>query len=75
MLQKSKFVTLETIVYSLCMMMSIHGPKRPFLLMLSLMMLMIVTGGSWVEFPVQGRLCPIFMSRVGLPDVHEFSAG
>ena len=40
-----------------------------------LMMLMIRTGGSWVELPVQGRLCPIFMSRVELPDIHEFSAG
>ena len=43
--------------------------------MLSLMMLMIRTGGSWVELPVQGRLCPIFMSRVGLPDIQEYSAG
>ena len=28
-----------------------------------------------VELPVQGRLCPIFVSRVGLPDIHEFSEG
>ena len=32
-------------------------------------------GGSWVELPVQGRLCPIFVSSVGLPDIHEYSAG
>ena len=29
----------------------------------------------WVELPVQMRLCPIFMSGVGLPDIHEYSAG
>ena len=28
-----------------------------------------------VELPVQRRLCPIFMSGVGLPDIHEHSAG
>ena len=29
----------------------------------------------WVELPVQRRLCPIFMSSVGLPDIHEYSTG
>ena len=29
----------------------------------------------WVELPVQGRLYPIFVSGVGLPDIHEYSAG
>ena len=29
----------------------------------------------WVELPVQRRLCPIFVSGVGLPDVHEYSTG
>ena len=29
----------------------------------------------WVELPVQMRLCPIFVSGVGLPDIHEYSAG
>ena len=28
-----------------------------------------------VELPVQRRLSPIFMSGVGLPDIHEYSAG
>ena len=28
-----------------------------------------------VELPVQRRLCPIFMSGVGLPDIHKYSAG
>ena len=30
---------------------------------------------SWVELPVQRRLCPIFLSSVWLPDIHEYSAG
>ena len=30
---------------------------------------------SWVELPIQRRLCPIFMSGVGLPDIHEHSTG
>ena len=30
---------------------------------------------SWVELLVQRRLCPIFVSGVGLPDIHEYSAG
>ena len=29
----------------------------------------------WVELPVQRRLCLIFMSGVGLPDIHNYSAG
>ena len=29
----------------------------------------------WVELPVQRRLCLIFVSGVGLPDIHEYSAG
>ena len=29
----------------------------------------------WVELLVQRRLCPIFVSRFGLPDIHEYSAG
>ena len=28
-----------------------------------------------VELPVQRRLCPIFMSGVGLLDNHKYSAG
>ena len=27
----------------------------------------------WIELPVQRRLCPIFMSSVRLPDIHEYS--
>ena len=29
----------------------------------------------WVELLVQRRLYPIFVSGVGLPDIHEYSAG
>ena len=29
----------------------------------------------WVELPVQRRLYLIFVSGVGLPDVHEYSVG
>ena len=29
----------------------------------------------WVELPVQRGLCSIFMSGIGLPDIHEYSAG
>ena len=29
----------------------------------------------WVELPVQRSLYPIFMSGVGLPDIHDYSAG
>ena len=76
MLYKCKTLTLETVVYSwyvdeYCCM----GPSGRFYSCIYLLMLMIGIGGSWVELPVQGRLCPIFMSRVRLLDIHEFSAG
>ena len=76
MLYKSKTLTLEVMVYSwyvdeYCYM----GPSDRFYSCIYLWMLMIGTGGSWVELPVQGRLCLIFVSRVGLPDIHEFFAG
>ena len=29
----------------------------------------------WLELSLQRRLCPIFVSSVGLPDIHEYSAG
>ena len=38
----------------------------------------VIVGTSfvpWVELLVQRRLCPIFMSGVGLPDIHEYSEG
>ena len=76
MLYKSKTLTFETMVYSwyvdeYCCM----GPSGRFYSCIYLLMLIIGTDGSWVELPVQGRLCPIFVSHVRLPDIHEFSAG
>ena len=76
MLYKSKILTLVTLVYrwygyEYCFM----GPSGRFYSYIYLLMLMIGTCGSWVELPVQGRLCPIFVSCVGLPDIHEYSAG
>ena len=29
----------------------------------------------WVDLPVQKRLYPIFMSGVGLPNIHDYFAG
>ena len=55
-----------------------QGPKSPFLLLLSICGPCVVVGTGyvlWVELPVQRRLCPIFVSSVGLPDIHEYSAG
>ena len=75
MLYKSKILTLVTMVYSwygyeYCFI----GPSGRFYSYIYLLMLMTGTGGSWVELPVQGRLCLIFMNYVGLPDIHEYSA-
>ena len=51
------------------------GSSGRFYSCIYILMLMIGTDGSWVELPLQGRLCPIFVSRVELPDIHEFFAG
>ena len=73
MLYKSKILTLVTMVYSWyvyeCCSMC---PRGRFYSYIYLVMLMIGTGSSWVELPVQGRLCSIFVSCV---DIHEYSAG
>ena len=58
-----------------------QGPKWPFLLIL-------IVYGPYVTIlnclrqvlcfgraPVQRRLCPIFVSGVGLPGIHEYFAG
>ena len=50
-------------------------PSGHFYSYIYLVMLMIGRGGSWVELTVQGKLCPIFVSGVGLPDIHEYSTG
>ena len=52
-----------------------YGPKWLFLLMYMSYDVDVGTGCIWVELPVQRRLYPIFVSSVGLPDIHEYSAG
>ena len=58
-----------------------YGPKWPFLLILFVCgpgVVIVNCLGQiifWVELPVQRRICPIFMSGVGLPNIHEYSAG
>ena len=51
------------------------GPSDRFYSCIFLMMLFGTGNVLWVELPVQRRLCPIFMNSVGLPDIHEYSAG
>ena len=51
------------------------GPSGPFYSCICLMMLFGTGYVSWVELPVQRRLCPIFVNSVRLPDIHEYSTG
>ena len=51
------------------------GPSGRFYSCICLMMLFGTGYVLWVELPVQRRLCPIFVNSVGLPDIHEYSAG
>ena len=48
------------------------GPSGSCTCLMRLMLGQVVV---WVELLVQRRLCPIFMSGVGLPDIHDYSAG
>ena len=55
-----------------------HGPKWLFLLACGPDVVIVNCLGQvvfWVELPVQRRLCPVFVSGVGLLDIHEYSAG
>ena len=56
-----------------------QGPKWPlFYSHVDPMWLLLIVGTGfvpWVELPVQRRLCAIFVSGVGLPDIHEYSVG
>ena len=56
-----------------------QGPKWPVILLAcgpDEVILIVGTGYvPLVELPVQRRLYPIFVSGVGLPDTHEYSAG
>ena len=56
-----------------------QGPKWPVILLACGPSEVIVIVWDrfciWVELLVQRRLYPIFKSDVGLPDIHEYSAG
>ena len=58
-----------------------HGLNWPFLLILIVYGPGVVVVNClgqvvfWVELPVQMKLSPIFMSGVGLPDIHEYFIG
>ena len=58
-----------------------YGPKWPFLLILFVcrpgvvVVKIIRTSCVLGRAPRTRRLCQIFMSGVGLPDVHKYSAG
>ena len=52
------------------------GPSgRFFLLMLCVILDCLGQVCSWVELPIQRRLCPIFVRDVGSPDIHECFRG
>ena len=54
-----------------------QGPKWPIILLACRLGVLIVNSLGhvvfWVELSIQRRLCPIFLSSVGLPDIHEYS--
>ena len=56
-----------------------QGPKWPVILLACGPGEVILIVGTnyvpWVKLPVQRRLCPIFVSGVGLLDIHEYSVG
>ena len=52
-----------------------YRPKWPCLLMYMSHEIDVGQVVVWVEFPIQRRLCLIFMSGVGLPDIHDYSTG
>ena len=56
-----------------------QGPKWPlFYSHVDPVWSLLIIGTSfvpWVELSVQRRLYPIFVSGVGLLDIHEYSAG
>ena len=56
-------------------MSTVYGPKWPFLLMLCIILDCLGHVCSWVELPVQRRLCPIFVRDVGSPDIDECFCG
>ena len=54
------------------------GPSGHFYSHMDPVWLLLIVGIDfvpWVELPVERRLCPIFVSGVRLPNIHEYSAG
>ena len=52
------------------------GPNDHFYSHIDLVWSLLIVGIGFVplvELPVQRRLCPIFVSSVGLPDIHKYS--
>ena len=54
---------------------SVVWAQEAFFIHIYLLMLMLGQVCSWVELPVQRRLCPIFVREVGSPDLHECFRG
>ena len=55
-----------------------HGPKWSFYSHMDPMWSLLIVGTGfvpWVKLPVQRRLYLIFVSGVGLPNIHEYSVG
>ena len=61
--------------WDMFMMSIVIGTKWSFLLMYMYSNVDVGASSSWVELPVQRRLCPIFVNSVGSPDIHDYSAG
>ena len=57
------------------MMGSIVWAQEALFIHIYLLMLMLGYVCSWVELPVQRKLCPIFVREVGLFDLHECFRG
>ena len=81
-LVKSNVITLE-LLYIVDVFVSIDAGAQVAIILLACGPFVVIvncwdrfcTLGSSVELPVQRRLCPIFMSGVRLPDIHEYSVG
>ena len=57
------------------MMGSVVWAQEAVFIHIYILMLMLGQVCSWVELPVQRRLCPIFVREVGSPDLHECFLG
>ena len=80
MLYKSNVITLELCYIVDMYLMSIDTGAQVAIILLACGPCVVIVD-YWDRFctlgraPVQRKLCSIFVSGVGLPDVHEYSAG